>query len=370
MRRSPLRWLAVLALSTGALVHAPPAVAGPLEAKQSQAAALEAKIRAQGERLSVAGEDYNQAVLARQRAQSQAAGARSQVVEAEQRWNELKDQLGKRARTLYMHPGAAINAFLGAQTLGDVERARVYGGQVLLTDSSLVFDAEKARHEVVDKAKALDSLRAEAERKAGDLAARRGQVQRELSAQQSLLRNVKGDIAQIIKAQHEQQLKQAAQQAAATKSAGPSASRSGPASVAPALGDPSGSADADVAPAGPPPPVRGSAGKAVATAQAQIGKPYEFGAAGPGSFDCSGLTMYAWNSAGVSLPHSSRAQFSSLPHVAKSQLQPGDLVFFGSPIHHVGIYEGGGAMINAPETGEDVRRDSINRADYAGAARP
>jgi cell wall-associated NlpC family hydrolase len=80
--------------------------------------------------------------------------------------------------------------------------------------------------------------------------------------------------------------------------------------------------------------------------------------------------MYAWRSAGVSLPHSSRAQYASLPHVSRSQLQPGDLVFFGNPIHHVGIYEGGGVMINAPETGEKVRRDSIARSDYAGAARP
>jgi cell wall-associated NlpC family hydrolase len=56
--------------------------------------------------------------------------------------------------------------------------------------------------------------------------------------------------------------------------------------------------------------------------------------------------------------------------VARNQIQPGDLLFYGSPIHHVGIYEGGGVMINAPETGENVRRDSIGRSDYAGAARP
>jgi cell wall-associated NlpC family hydrolase len=80
--------------------------------------------------------------------------------------------------------------------------------------------------------------------------------------------------------------------------------------------------------------------------------------------------MYAWEAAGVSLVHSSQAQYGSLPHVPKDQLRPGDLVFFGSPIHHVGIYEGGGVMINAPQTGENVRRDSIGRADYAGAARP
>ena len=116
--------------------------------------------------------------------------------------------------------------------------------------------------------------------------------------------------------------------------------------------------------------MKGGAGTAVSTAAAQIGKPYEWAAEGPDSFDCSGLTMFAWGKAGVSLPHSSGAQYASLPHVGRAQLRAGDLVFFGSPIHHVGIYEGGGVMINAPETGENVRRDSIARADYAGAARP
>jgi cell wall-associated NlpC family hydrolase len=369
--RHPLQWLAVFALATGLTMHVPPASAAPLAAKQAQAASLEAKIRAQGQRLSVAGEDYNEARLARQSVQARTDGARSVVVAAEQRWGALRDQLGKRARALYMHPGAALNAFFGAQSLGDVERARVYGGQVLLTDSGLVMKAEKARHEVIEQAKALEALRSQAERRQDELAARRVQVQRELTTQQALLRNVKGDIAKIIQAEHEQQLKQAAQQAAAPQAASaPSASRPGPAALAPTVDSPATASEQDVAPSGPPPAVRASAGKAVETARAQLGKPYEFAAAGPSSFDCSGLTMYAWNSAGVSLPHSSRAQYSSLPHIARSQLQPGDLVFYGSPIHHVGIYEGGGTMINAPETGENVRRDSISRPDYVGAARP
>jgi peptidoglycan DL-endopeptidase CwlO len=101
-----------------------------------------------------------------------------------------------------------------------------------------------------------------------------------------------------------------------------------------------------------------------------MGKPYQWGASGPDSFDCSGLTSYAWAAAGVQIPRSSRAQYAELPKVKRSNLRPGDLVFFGSPIHHVGIYEGDGVMINSPETGETVRRDSIARADYAGAARP
>ncbi|HYZ92743.1 MAG TPA: NlpC/P60 family protein [Actinomycetota bacterium] len=345
--------LAALALVTGLICTAPAASAAPLEAKQREAEALEAKIRQQGERLSVAGEDFNEARVDRQRLQTQAASARTLVVEAEGRWSKLRGQLSKRARLLYMHPAAALNAFFAARSLGDVARARVYGSEVMLTDSELVHAAERARHEVMERAQGLDDLRAQAQRKEDELEARRSQVQRELGAQRALLRDVKGDIAQIIAAER---ARQAAAAAAAVQN--PSAS---PKSLPPRE---------VVEPTGPPPPVRGSAGKAVATARAQLGKPYEWGASGPDSFDCSGLTMYAWNAAGVSLDHSSRAQFASLPHVARSQIQPGDLLFYGSPIHHVGIYEGGGVMINAPETGENVRRDSINRSDYAGAARP
>jgi cell wall-associated NlpC family hydrolase len=114
----------------------------------------------------------------------------------------------------------------------------------------------------------------------------------------------------------------------------------------------------------------GSAQVAVDTARAQLGKPYVYAGSGPDVFDCSGLTMYAWAAAGVSLPHNAEAQYQSLPHVSQSELQPGDLVFFGAPIHHDGIYVGGGTMIEAPYTGVDVRYHTIYRSDYAGGARP
>ncbi len=109
---------------------------------------------------------------------------------------------------------------------------------------------------------------------------------------------------------------------------------------------------------------------AVDTAKAQLGKAYSWGASGPSTFDCSGLTMYAWAAAGVGLPHSSRAQYSVLPHVPMDALAPGDLVFYGNPIHHVGIYVGGGQYINAPQTGDVVKVSSVYRSDFAGAGRP
>ncbi len=117
-------------------------------------------------------------------------------------------------------------------------------------------------------------------------------------------------------------------------------------------------------------PASGRAGAAVAYAMAQVGKAYVYGAAGPSAFDCSGLTMMAWAQAGVSLPHSSSAQYSSGPHIAESDLQPGDLVFYYSPISHVGMYIGNGMIVNALNPGAGVQVSPLHMMPYVGAVRP
>jgi cell wall-associated NlpC family hydrolase len=110
--------------------------------------------------------------------------------------------------------------------------------------------------------------------------------------------------------------------------------------------------------------------KALAYAKAQLGEPYARSGAGPSSWDCSGLTMMAWGSVGVSLPHSSRQQFSRGRSVAKSDLQSGDLVFFYSGISHVGLYAGNGQVIHAPRPGKSVEYIKMSYMPYAGARRP
>jgi cell wall-associated NlpC family hydrolase len=107
----------------------------------------------------------------------------------------------------------------------------------------------------------------------------------------------------------------------------------------------------------------------VAVARAQIGKPYRWAASGPDAFDCSGLTMYAWRAAGVSLPHSTYAQWDATPHIPMSALQPGDLVFFRN-LNHMAIYSGNGMMIEAPHTGAYVREIPLRTHDFYGASRP
>jgi cell wall-associated NlpC family hydrolase len=116
-------------------------------------------------------------------------------------------------------------------------------------------------------------------------------------------------------------------------------------------------------------PASGRARKAVQFAYAQMGKPYSWGADGPGSYDCSGLTMAAWGSAGVSMAHSARGQYNAFPKVKLSQMQPGDLVYYPG---HIAIYVGDGMVIHAPQTGDVVRKVPTERAgsNIIGAARP
>jgi len=125
------------------------------------------------------------------------------------------------------------------------------------------------------------------------------------------------------------------------------------------------------APAPSVPAPSSMSGVAIGAAQGQLGVPYKFAASTPGvAFDCSGLTKYAWGKAGVSLPHQSAAQFASTPHVPRDQAQPGDLIFYYSPIGHVGIYLGGGSMIHAPATGDVVKIVSVTWSKVVGVSRP
>jgi cell wall-associated NlpC family hydrolase len=117
-------------------------------------------------------------------------------------------------------------------------------------------------------------------------------------------------------------------------------------------------------------PASGRAAVAVRAAYAQLGDPYVWAAAGPGSFDCSGLTMFAWGAAGVALPHSSSAQYAAVRHVSVDDLQPGDLVFYYSPISHVGIYIGGGQMVHATNPGDVVKVAGVNWGKVVTIGRP
>ena len=108
---------------------------------------------------------------------------------------------------------------------------------------------------------------------------------------------------------------------------------------------------------------------ALRAAASQLGKPYRWGAEGPGSYDCSGLTSYAFARAGVTLPRSSSQQALVGTPVSWNEMQPGDLVFYYHPVSHVGIYAGDGKFINAPQSGDVVRYQNVSRSAFSGARR-
>jgi cell wall-associated NlpC family hydrolase len=135
-----------------------------------------------------------------------------------------------------------------------------------------------------------------------------------------------------------------------------------------------GGGQSSPAPVAPPPnlpPVSGLAGIAVDAALAQLGVPYRYATANPGvSFDCSGLTHYAWGRAGVYLPRNSRAQAAATPRIPAGAAQPGDLIFYYSPISHVGIYLGGGQLVHAPNSGTVVKVSGVSWGKVTAVGRP
>ncbi|MGK5737624.1 NlpC/P60 family protein [Micromonospora sp. URMC 103] len=116
--------------------------------------------------------------------------------------------------------------------------------------------------------------------------------------------------------------------------------------------------------------VSAAARTAIRTACGKIGKPYVWGATGPNSFDCSGLTQYAYKAAGISLTHFTGAQWNEGKSIPRSEARPGDLVFFFSDLHHVGLYLGNDKMVHAPRAGKPVQVASINYMPVAGFRRP
>jgi peptidoglycan DL-endopeptidase CwlO len=335
MGAAPAGWgaqtMRKLILACTLLVAVAASVVAPLPASASP----QSELASAGDRLDRATELYNQARIRRAKLDSELVTARSDLARSESKLAAQRRQLGTAVRYLYMHPAAGLGTFFQARSFGELERGSALAGRSVLSTDTFILKIRKARAEERASASRLQQLRDQARR--DELAISRERVAAASAFQraQSLLR---GALAAQMNAQRRARL------AAAGALAAANITFNGP--------------------------VRPGAAAAVRAAASQIGKPYRWGAAGPDSYDCSGLTMWSWAHGGVSLPHSSGAQYSSLPHVSLSNLAPGDLVFYGSPIHHVGIYAGGGRMIHAPQTGETVRYESIYAMRPIGAARP
>lgn len=291
--------------------------------------------------ISTLDEDYNDARIKLSAAEQQMRELGIAKDDANRELAELRKTASQRAAATYrMGVPNVILALFGSENFTDFSRRMGVSSRVGDWESGIVTELEIANIRSQEKEEQLRQERDRAKSLSTSIAKKRSALQERVNQHEALMARVAAE--------------ERARAAAARRSSTP---------PAPLIRQ-------DPKIATPPLPGAGNARAALAAGYSKIGTPYSWGASGPGAFDCSGFTSYAWRAAGVSLPHSSRAQYAVTKRVARSDLQPGDLVFFGSPIHHVGMYVGGGNMIDASTYGRPVAVRSILRSGYVGAGRP
>ncbi len=342
-----------LALATAASVIGPvSAPAAPIEDKQAQAAELEQQITENGRKIDALNEQINSAQIALDAANATIVQADAQVAAARAKTRDLRRQLARRAAEVYRQAGSSGVAELDAKSATDLATRQQYTALAAQREKQLVAELANAREDLALRIADAEEARGEAQSTKDQLDAARAERVAGDNKQRELLSQVKGEIADLVAQQErERRAREEAEARARMAAAAPvvSANRAG----------------ADVNPRDIPAPSP-KAAQAIAYAQAQLGKPYCYAGVGPSCFDCSGLTMMAWGSAGVGMPHGSTEQYNMFPHVPLSQAQPGDLVVWSG---HVGLYIGGGMMIHAPHTGTVVQIAPVYGTPW-GAARP
>ena len=298
-----------------------------------------------------AAERYNTAKVELTDTTRQLRAARNKYAATQRRLNAMQVLVGRIAVASYKSGGldSSVQLLLSDDPTGFLRQAADLT-QVTKHQDHLLADMQAARLSAAVDRKAVAEQLARAKDLQGEIAAEKRTIEGKLATARALL----GRLEAKQRAQLMSVRQAATDRALGARSDAMRASRS--------------SRDGDFPTYDGP--ASGRAAVAVKTAFAQLGDPYQWGAAGPGSFDCSGLTMYSWGAAGVSLPHSSSAQYSAVPHVSISNLQPGDLVFYYSPISHVGIYIGGGRVIDAPYPGLSVHISGLYSMPLVGAGRP
>jgi cell wall-associated NlpC family hydrolase len=333
---------------------------------RAKATRVQAAIDRMHARVESLVEDYNEVHEALARTRAEQTRTRRQVVEARRQLRAARKVLGRRLWTIYTGGApSTLGQLLGADSVHDALVTTKYQEQVVGADRAALDRVERLRREVEALAARLADQAERQERLRARLVAKRRQIESRLAAQRRYLKRLGRQLRRAVVAERRRQ-ERLRRQALRRRLAAERAARARAAARNSMSWASSGGAGAP----------SGAAARAVAFARAQLGRPYLWGASGPSSYDCSGLTMAAYRSAGVWLPRVSRAQWGAGPHVGLGGLAPGDLVFFarnpGNPstIHHVGMYIGGGAMIEAPYSGARVRVASIGRRDYIGAARP
>jgi peptidoglycan DL-endopeptidase CwlO len=295
---------------------------------KAQVEAAKAKLDTLNRQLDQLIEQYNQAQVRLQQTEAKLQDARDAKQAADVIAARATSELSKRAVAAYTGMGSQLDVLLGAESFTEFSDRLQFMGALAQDDADLASEALIAGQKSRWAAEQYNQALTERQATLDEIANQRSQIESGISDQQALYSQMSTSYKNALAARR---AAEAAAQAA-TSSGGSSGSSGGSVFV--------------------PPQNATAAQIAIAAAESAIGTTYVFGSADPNvGFDCSGLVMWSYAQAGISLPHSSEMMSAMLPRLSQSELLPGDLMFFYSPVSHVGIYLGGGSMIDASHPG-------------------
>jgi len=312
-----------------------------LAAKQARLDEFMAQLDELDRELALAAEAYNAAVDRLDATKSKVAENKGDLADAKQAYAFQVDLLNSRANSIYRQGSlASFEVLLDSKSLSDFVARVKFLNTIGLADAE-VAKALKGQKEMVEQAaEDLTNAAKQAEALEFELKARQIEVMLRIQERQTMLAAAQGDLLELLDGEAS---RRQTEEAALLREILSGVNEAG---------------------------IIVEPGSPVETALAYHGIPYLWGGATPSGFDCSGLILYVYRQHGVELPHYSGSQFLMGEKVMPAELQPGDVVFFGSPIHHVGMYIGGGYFLHAPRTGDFVKVSALaGRSDYAGARR-
>jgi cell wall-associated NlpC family hydrolase len=349
-----------------ALLAAVPAFADPsVSSKRAEAQQVMSQLRGLSDELERARSQYAASTAQLARIQRDLKQNRHELGIAKQNLKVSQRRIAQRLVTLYTSDQAStLEVILGARSLDDMINRMDGARSVTSLDANVLGEVKTFRRAVQRNGQLLAQAKASQQRVVASRAAAKQSIESKIARQNTLLSSIKGQIAQLVAADQARQLQMA--QAAQARLA--QQHRISQQQALETVVGVSAVAPQEQTVVAPP----STHGGVVGVAMSQLGTPYVWAGAAPGGFDCSGLVMWAYAQVGVSLPHSTYAQYNVGVPVSRDQLQPGDLVFFDG-LGHVGIYIGGGQFVHAPHTGDVVKISGMGEgwysSTYVGARR-
>ena len=358
--------LVVALWAAGSATGEPSSVAS----KQAQAQSVMAQIQSLDASLEHAIEAYNLANEKLEAIRADLRENREELTIAQGNLKRAQRALASRVVAIYTsgESDSTLDVLVGSRSLADLVEGLEAVARVSEQDTHVLGDVRKFRTQVQRRRAQLKHARARQAQLVAERAASKATIESRLADRQRLLSSIRTEIAQIRAAEQRRQAELARQARARAAAPQPLIPELASAAETPAASTPTPVAEA---PGALPAPAPSRYGGVVGIAMQYLGIPYVYGGSTPSGFDCSGFVMYVYSRIGVSLPHNAAAQYGYGTPVDRSQLQPGDLVFFNG-LGHNGIYIGGGSFIHSPHTGDVVKISSISgwySSTWVGARR-